>query len=241
MSLVQCRYNPNHRMKPSKREIHEQKCPDRYKCKIKYKYCPYDPLELIKEEDYEEHIKICKSKPRISEEDKKNMDKAIKKNDINKEKKEISIARRSYYKTYSKKDENQDIDSDLQKNNSKNNKYENEKRGGKREKETNEIVDMIKIENENEYESHEIKDFEADNNFDLDDNKEDQIQKKGNKKAKNKPNKRKEEIISNKNDLNQIKKENYFCKYDPNDEDKEISKYSTNIIIPEKIKEILKK
>ena len=32
-SLVACRFNPNHRMKPSKREIHEQKCPDRFKIK----------------------------------------------------------------------------------------------------------------------------------------------------------------------------------------------------------------
>ena len=31
MSLVECRYNPNHRMKASRREIHEQKCPDRFK------------------------------------------------------------------------------------------------------------------------------------------------------------------------------------------------------------------
>ena len=60
MSLVQCRYNPNHRMKPSKREIHEQKCPDRFRCKIKYKYCPYDPLELIKEEDLPSEIKLSR-------------------------------------------------------------------------------------------------------------------------------------------------------------------------------------
>ena len=231
MSLVQCRYNPNHRMKPSKREIHEQKCPDKYRCKINYKYCPYNPLELIKEEDYNDHIKICKSKPRISEEDKKDMDRAIKLNDINKEKKEISIARRSYYKTYDEEEEIPELDSNLQRNKEKNNKYENKMSGGKREKEANEIVDMIKI--ENEYESHEIKNFEVDNNFDLDDNKENQIQKIRNKKAKDEQNNRKEKIISN--------KKNYFCKYDPNDEDKEINKYSINIIIPEEIKAILNK
>jgi hypothetical protein len=217
-------------MKPSKREIHEQKCPDKYKCKIKYKYCPYNPLELINEKDYDEHIKICKSKPRISEEDKKDMDRAIKLNDINKEKKEISIARRSYYKTYDEEEEIPELDSNLQRNKKKNNKYENKMSGGKREKEANEIVDMIKI--ENEYESHEIKNFEVDNNFDLDDIKENQIQKIRNKKAKDEQNNRKEKIIS---------KKNYFCKYDPNDEDKEINKYSINIIIPEAIKAILNK
>ena len=46
MSLVECRYNPNHRMKASKREIHEQKCPDRFKCEKKYKHCPYDHQSL---------------------------------------------------------------------------------------------------------------------------------------------------------------------------------------------------
>ena len=209
MSLVQCRYNPNHRMKPSKREIHEQKCPDKYKCKIKYKYCPYDPLELIKEEDYEKHIKICKSRPRISEEDKKNMDKAIKLNDINKEKKEISIARRSYYKNYDEGEEIPKLDSNSQRNKDKNNKYEKEMSGGKKEKEANEIVDMIKI--ENEYESHEIKNFEVDNNFDLDDNKENQIQKARDKKSKDEQRKRKENINSKNNDLINKKKKIIFA------------------------------
>jgi len=239
MSLVQCRYNPNHRMKPSKREIHEQKCPDKYKCKTKYKYCPYNPLELIKEEDYEDHIKECKSKPRISEEDKKNMDKAIKLNDINKEKKEISIARRSYYKKYDKEEEIPELNSNLQRNKEKINKNKNEMSEGRRENEANEIVDMIKT--ENEYESHEIKNFEVDNNFDLDDNKEIQIKKTRDKKIKDEQRKGREKIISNKNDLINTKKENYFCKYDPNDEDKDINKYSINIIIPDTIRAILKK
>ena len=238
MSLVQCRYNPNHRMKPSKREIHEQKCPDKDKCKIKYKYCPYNPLELIKEDDYEDHILNCKSKPRISEEDKKNMDKAIKLNDINKEKEEISIARRSYYKKYSEEEEIPELDSHFQKHNEKNNKLINNMSRGKREKEANDIVDMIRIENEDE--SHEIKNFEVDNNFDLDDNKENQVRKKRDKKANDEPRKKKEKNISNKNSLDNIKKENYTCKYDPNDEDKDINKYSINIIIPETIKAILK-
>ena len=201
--------------------------------------CPYNPLELIKEEDYEDHIKNCKSKPRISEEDKKNMDKAIKLNDINKEKKEISIARRSYYKNYDEEEEIPELDSNLQKNKESKSKYKNEKSGERKEKEANEIVDMIK--NENEYESHEIKNFEVDNNFDLDDNKENQIQETRDKKVKNGRRKEKEKIISKKNDLINTKKENYFCKYDPNYEDKDINKYSINIIIPEEIRKILKK
>ena len=78
-SLVACRYNPNHRMKPSKREIHEQKCPDRFKKKLVY--CPYDPLELIEEKELENHKKICKNRPRISEKDEKKIENAKKLND----------------------------------------------------------------------------------------------------------------------------------------------------------------
>ena len=226
MSLAQCRYNPNHKMKPSKREIHEQKCQDKYRCKIKYKYCPYNPIELIKEEDYDYHILICKSRPRIIVEDRKIMDKSIELNDINKEKKEISISRLSLYKTYSEKEEISELNSNFQKN--------NEKRW---EKEVNEIVDMIK--NDNEYESHEIKDFDVDNNFELKDKKENQFQIIRGKKAKADKKSLKENIIINKNNLNIIK-ENYFCKYDPNEEDKDINKYSANIIIPNIIKRILK-
>ena len=98
MSLVECRYNPNHKMKPSKREIHEQKCPDRFKCKIKYKHCPYDPLELIKEEDYQKHILNCKSRPNITAEEEEEIEKAKAMNDIATEQEQIRYARQKYYK-----------------------------------------------------------------------------------------------------------------------------------------------
>ena len=225
MSLAQCRYNPNHKMKPSKREIHEQKCQDKYRCKIKYKYCPYNPIELIKEEDYDYHILICKSRPRISVEDRKIMDKSIELNDINKEKKEISISRLSLYKTYFEKEEIPELNLNFQKNNEK-----------RLKKEVNEIVDMIK--NDNEYESHEIKDFDVENNFELKDKKENQFQIIRGKKVKADKKSLKENITINNKNLNIIK-ENYFCKYDPNEEDKDINKYSANIIIPNIIKRTL--
>ena len=225
MSLAQCRYNPNHKMKPSKRQIHEQKCPDKYRCKIKYKYCPYNPIELIKEEDYDNHILICKSRPRISVEDRKIMDKSIELNDINKEKKEISISRLSLYKTYFEKEEIPELNLNFQKNNEK-----------RLKKEVNEIVDMIK--NDNEYESHEIQGFDVDNNFELKDKKENQFQIIRGKKAKADKKSLKENITINNKNLNIIK-ENYFCKYDPNEEDKDINKYSANIIIPNIIKRTL--
>ena len=225
MSLAQCRYNPNHKMKPSKRQIHEQKCPDKYRCKIKYKYCPYNPIELIKEEDYDNHILICKSRPRISVEDRKIMDKSIELNDINKEKKEISISRLSLYKTYFEKEEIPELNLNFQKNNEKILK-----------KEVNEILDMIK--NDNEYESHEIKDFDVENNFELKDKKENQFQIIRGKKVKADKKSLKENITINNKNLNIIK-ENYFCKYDPNEEDKDINKYSANIIIPNIIKRTL--
>ena len=98
MSLVACRYNPNHKMKASKREIHELKCPDRLKCQIKYKQCPYDPLELIREEEYEKHLLECKNRPRITEEEQKTIEKAIEKNNIDEEKEQIKYARERYYK-----------------------------------------------------------------------------------------------------------------------------------------------
>ena len=225
MSLAQCRYNPNHKMKPSKRQIHEQKCPDKYRCKIKYKYCPYNPIELIKEEDYDNHILICKSRPRISVEDRKIMDKSIELNDINKEKKEISISRLSLYKTYFEKEEIPELNLNFQKNNEK-----------RLKKEVNEILDMIK--NDNEYESHEIKDFDVENNFELKDKKENQFQIIRGKKVKADKKSLKENITINNKNLNIIK-ENYFCKYDPNEEDKDINKYSANIIIPNIIKRTL--
>ena len=82
MSLVQCRFNPNHKMKASRREIHEQKCPDRFTCQKKFKYCPYDPLELIEEDKYEKHLLECKHRPNITVEEEEQIERAKKLNDI---------------------------------------------------------------------------------------------------------------------------------------------------------------
>ena len=165
MSLVECRYNPNHRMKPSKREIHEQKCPDRFKCKIKYKHCPYDPLELIKEEDYEKHLLECKSKPKITVEEQKAIERAKQLNDIAKEKEQIRYAREQYIKRV----EEPDI----------------------------KLSPIIKKE-------------------------EEQFKNDKDKKEQNNQNRPK-----------------FFYKYDPNDEDKDVGKFSANILMPSEIYHIL--
>ena len=49
-----------------------------------------------------------------------------------------------------------------------------------------------------------------------------------------------EKIKDNKNEDNESKK-SYFYEYDPNEEDKNIGKFSANIIDPEEINEILGK
>ncbi len=77
-------------MKASRREIHEQKCPDRFKFpKKKYKHCPYDPLELILEKDYEKHLLECKSRPNITAKEEKEIEKAKVLNDIATERQQI--------------------------------------------------------------------------------------------------------------------------------------------------------
>ena len=228
MSLVQCRYNPNHRMKASKREIHEQKCPDKYKCKIKYKHCPYDPLELIKEEDYDNHIKICKSRPKITEDEQKNIEKAKALNDIETEKKEIELARKTYYKGCVEEPE------DKKTNKNKKNQNKNKEDGYEqiREKEEKKIVSIINNENEIGESSHIIKDFTGDDNFTLEKEVKEKEKKDENKSKKEKN----KDTYKNESSYN---KENYFFKYDPNEEDKDIGKFSANIIVPETINRIL--
>ena len=97
MSYV-CRFNPNPKMKSiTRREIHEQKCPDRLKKQNEYKLCPYNPYHYVRNESYEKHIKDCKDKPKISfqEEDK---EKAKALDDIISEQEQIKYARMKYYK-----------------------------------------------------------------------------------------------------------------------------------------------
>ena len=243
MSLVACRYNPNHRMKPSKREIHEQKCPDRLKCQIKYKHCPYDPLELIKEEEYEKHILNCKSRPKISIEEQQDIERARTLNDLATEKEQILAVRETYYKGCVEEPEIPGLPKKKQKTNKKKQKFVKEIKKAFCEQEERHIAalaEMVNDKEENEeaqnQNSHQF-DFPGDQEYSFDEEEEEEKEKKG------KPNKKEEfiKIENNKNTFgnynNKSKKENYY--YDPNDEDKDITKDSANVINPEVVYKIL--
>lgn len=173
MSLVQCRYNPNHKMKASKREIHEQKCPDRFTCKIKYKHCPYDPLELIEEKDYEKHILECKSRPNITIEEQEEIERASQLNDIATEREQILYARNKYYKGCVEEPDIPGISqSTKKKNKKKQNKYLNKKFSELTKKESNHLAAMAaKVGDDDDggygNESHHLENFTGDQNFDL--------------------------------------------------------------------------
>ena len=243
MSLVACRYNPNHRMKLSKREIHEQKCPDRLKCQIKYKHCPYDPLELIKEEEYESHILNCKSRPKISIEEQHDIERARTLNDLATEKEQILAVRETYYKGCVEEPEIPGLPKKKQKANKKKKKFVNNIQKAFCEQEGRHIAALAKMVNDEEeneetqnQNSHQF-DFPGDQEYSFDEREE--------KEKKEKPNKKEElNIIENKknsfgNYNNKLKKENYY--YDPNDEDNDIKKDSANVIIPEVVYSILNK
>ena len=277
MSLVACRYNPNHKMKPSRREIHEQKCPDRFKCPIKYKRCPYDPLELIKEEEYEKHLLECKSRPRITVEEQQAIDRAKELNDIATEKEQIRYAREKYYKGCV---EEPDIPGMSQKSKRNNQKKQSRKIkekfapiNKKQEDQFAAIVD--KEQDSDDSESHNIENFDADNDFDLGNNteekkkeKEEETKKQNSEsstKTNDKKSEKKNDSSNNKKDSSNNKNENKnnkkdsknnkkdedkknqdnpnkirtFYKYDPYDEDRDIGKYSANIIVPDEIYHIL--
>ena len=248
-SLVACRFNPNHRMKPSKREIHEQKCPDRFKIKKKLVYCPYDPLELIDEKELEEHKKICKNRPRITEKEEKEIENAKKLNDIATEKEQIQYARQKYYKGCVEEHEIEGLGNQKQQKKKANKKLK-AKFAELNEKEANEFIKHVDNTDNNdssgENENHNIDNFAGDENFDLGNEKDtEEKSKKPGKKNKDekkdvKINEKKEEI-KNKNIFinNRQNKGSSFYKYDPNDEDKDIGKYSANIIVPNTIYEIL--
>lgn len=65
MSLVQCRYNPNHQMKSSRLLIHEDKCPDRNSKMLKM--CPYNPIHKVSPFNYESHKRECPQRPKVDE------------------------------------------------------------------------------------------------------------------------------------------------------------------------------
>jgi hypothetical protein len=72
MSLVQCRYNPNHQMKSSRLLIHEDKCPDRNSKLLKM--CPYNPLHKVAPFNLESHKRDCPQRPKVDE----NLEKELK-------------------------------------------------------------------------------------------------------------------------------------------------------------------
>ena len=236
MNLVECRYNPNHKMKPGKREIHEQKCPDRFKCRKKFKYCPYDPLELIPENEYDKHLLECKSRPKITAEEEEEIKRAKTLNNIPTEREQIEYARKKYYKGCVEEPEIPGLTKSKQQQ-KKNNKKLKEKFSELNKKEADLIVAMAKHDNEDDNEEddnqHEIKDFPADKLFEFE-KEEKNFKKKIIDDIKN------EKIKDNKNEDNESKK-SYFYEYDPNEEDKNIGKFSANIIDPEEINAILGK
>ena len=245
MSLVECRYNPNHKMKPSKREIHEQKCPDRFKNQDKYKQCPYDPLELILVKDFEKHLKECKSRPKITKEDEEEIEKAKALNDMATEREQIQYARQKYYKDCIEEPEIPGLVKSKQQE-KKSQKKLKAKFRGLNDIEAKNIGSMIDKDNDNEEDDneHEIKDFPGDINFECE--KEEEIPKNKNTK---KSEKNKKEIIKDDDKRKEVKnkqnsmtsQESCFYIYDPNEEDKDIGKFSANIIVPDTIYTILGK
>ena len=248
MNLVECRYNPNHRMKPSKREIHEQKCPNRFTCEKKFKYCPYDPLHLIPEKDYELHIICCESRPKISIEDEQEIERAKALNDIAAEREQILYARQKYYKGCVEEPEIPGLGKRTQQK-KKSNKRLKAKFSELNNKEAEHIAAMDKYNNDNEDnddDMHEITDLPADQNFELEKEEDEEKNKKKFKKLdKNieekivENNKSKEVKKDKKEEKNLERRESCFYAYDPNDEDKDIGKYSANIIDPDSIYRIL--
>ena len=214
MTLVACIYNPNHLVKPSRKQIHEMKCPDRFKKQNEFKLCPYNPNHNIKKELYEKHILECPNRPKISYEEEQNIERSKKMNDIATEQEQIQMIRMKLYKDCEQEKEIPGIS----KENMKKNKEKREKILKKKFKEITEsegryiaeIADKNDLDQINDNENkHEIDNFEGDLDFDLEN------ENKGGKEV-------------------------FFYRYNPNDEDKDINEYSANIIDPNEIKRILK-
>ena len=126
MSLVCCRYNKNHKVKASRLQMHEAKCPDRVNSKIKLMQCPYNPNHQIEEKDFANHKKNCPDKPNITEDEKRDMDEAVSKINIDEERKKIEEARKSYYKgCVNQNDDVEDYNSFVKDINLSNNKNNN--------------------------------------------------------------------------------------------------------------------
>ena len=211
MEKVACIYNPNHLVKPSRKQIHEMKCPDRFKKQNEFKLCPYNPNHNIKKELYEKHILECKDRPKITYEEEENIERSKKMNDIATEQEQIEFDRMKYYKDCIKDPEIPGISQEkMKKNKEKREKILKKKFKEITESEGRYIAQIAENEDKNDLEQkHEIENFEGDLDFNLED--------------------------ENKNGKNV-----YFYRYNPNDEDKDINEYSANIIDPNEIKRILK-
>ena len=212
MSLVECIYNPNHKMKKSQKEIHEMRCPDRFKKQNEFLLCPYNPTHKIKKELYERHLLECANKPKISKEEKENVEKARELNDIITEQDEIQYTRMKYYKNAVQEPEIIGVSkSQMKKNKKKREKMIKNKFKKVNESESKSMIKMaddLDQENYGNDNPNHVNNFEEDYEFDY----------------------------GNENDN---AKEEFYTEYNPNDEDKDIGKYSANIINPEDIDKIL--
>ena len=214
MNYAVCRYNPNHKCKKSRIEIHELKCPDRFKKQNDYILCLYNPSHKIKKELYDKHLLECENKPRITKEEEEELRRAqIEQKDMITEQEKIQRTRMKYYKDCVQEPEIPGINKEtMQKNKEKRKKIINKRFKNITEYEAKQFVvaPYNNDEQENNIEnSHEIENFEGDIDFEIENE-----------------------------DKNTIREDNYY-RYNPNDEDKDIGKYSANIINPEEIYRIL--
>ena len=215
MNFSICRYNKNHKVKSSRIDIHEQKCPDRLKYQNKFKLCPYNPSHKIEKELYEKHVSECPNKPKLTFEEEEDMKRAKKMDEVATEQEQIKYDRMRLYKDCVKPDEIIGLNKNMMKKSEK-----------KQEKilkkifkpmveyDCNHLKEMDEKEfnqADGEDNSHIINNFGGDDGFDLD----------------NETKREKTEI------------EEHFYKYDPNDEDEDIDKYSANRINPKEIENIL--
>lgn len=90
MSLTQCRYNTNHKVKVTRLLIHEDSCPDRIKSNLKV--CPYNPIHKVSVDKYEGHKRICDQRPKIDEDLEKEMKEYIKNKHLQENKSENIVS-----------------------------------------------------------------------------------------------------------------------------------------------------
>ena len=75
MSLVQCRYNPNHRVRESRLFAHEYNCPNKSNPTVRI--CPYNIMHKIPDYAFKKHVRNCPDKITINKEDEDNLRRAV--------------------------------------------------------------------------------------------------------------------------------------------------------------------